>query len=133
MKKNSPLIYIGVFGLLAIAICLLCFAGFNEGNVYFLNVAEAKASPDKLAQARLFGLVSPKELDKQANSVSFLLSDKDSAEQTIHVKYSGAIPDTLKAGAEVIVEGSMQPNGSFAAKTIMTKCPSKYQKENRQS
>ena len=49
------------------------------------------------------------------------------------VSYSGAVPDTFKAGAEVIVEGGMGPEGRFAAKTLMTKCPSKYQKENRKS
>ena len=42
-----------------------------------------------------------------------------------------SIPDTFKAGAEVIVEGGLRPDGSFQAKTLMTKCPSKYQKENR--
>jgi cytochrome c-type biogenesis protein CcmE len=30
------------------------------------------------------------------------------------------------------VEGAMdQSKGQFAAKTLMTKCPSKYQKQNR--
>ena len=56
---------------------------------------------------------------------------KDNASQTIEVNYSGAVPDTFKAGAEVIVEGGMGPEGQFKAKTLMTKCPSKYQKENR--
>jgi len=41
------------------------------------------------------------------------------------------VPDTFKPGAEVIVEGRMEQGGAFNAKTLMTKCPSKYQKENR--
>ena len=64
---------------------------------------------------------------------SFLLQDKDDAGLTLPVVYKGAVPDTFKAGAEVIVEGGLQPDGRFMAKTLMTKCPSKYQKENRKS
>ena len=47
------------------------------------------------------------------------------------VDYKGVVPDTFKDGAEVIVEGSVLSDGSFKARVLMTKCPSKYQKENR--
>ena len=65
-------------------------------------------------------------------SLMFKLEDKDNSSQIIPVSFSGIVPDTFKHGAEVIVEGKMREDGSFAAKTLMTKCPSKYQKENRQ-
>lgn len=73
------------------------------------------------------------EKHRGAPGVDFRLEDKDNASQTIQISYSGAVPDTFKAGAEVIVEGGMGPEGRFQAKTLMTKCPSKYQKENRNS
>ena len=64
--------------------------------------------------------------------VSFFLADKDQPSQTIRVDFRGTVPDTFKPGAEVIVEGGVNPaSGAFAATTLMTKCPSKYQKENR--
>ena len=63
--------------------------------------------------------------------VKFRLEDQENKATTLWVEYTGAIPDTFKAGAEVIVEGGLRPDGSFQAKTLMTKCPSKYQKENR--
>ena len=85
--------------------------------------------------ARLFGTVAEDGIDKHrgAPGVDFRLADKDNASQTIQISYSGAVPDTFKAGAEVIVEGGMGQEGLFKAKTLMTKCPSKYQKENRKS
>ena len=73
------------------------------------------------------------EKGSSSSGVNFLLEDKDNASQTIAVRYSGTVPDTFKAGAEVIVEGGLDAQGRFVAKTLMTKCPSKYQKENRQS
>lgn len=131
MKKNTP-VYIFAFLLLFGGIGYLCFAGLSENSVYFLNVSEARsASPDKLVQARLFGTVAENGLDKNSNSVVFHLQDKDNASETILVSFTGLIPDTFKPGAEVIVEGGINKSGSFTAKTLMTKCPSKYQKENR--
>lgn len=135
-RKKNTCIYIAALLLFLGGVGYLVFSGFSENSVYFLNVAEAKAaSPDKLASARLFGTVADEGIEKHQGrpGVSFRLEDKDNVSQIIEVSYSGAVPDTFKAGAEVIVEGGMGPEGRFAAKTLMTKCPSKYQKENRQS
>jgi len=111
----------------------LVYSGLNEGSVYFLNVREALATaPAKLTQARLFGTVAPEDVTKAPGGlgVNFRLADKDDPSKTIFVTYKGAVPDTFKPGAEVIVEGGMKSD-AFAATTLMTKCPSKYQKENR--
>ena len=87
---------------------------------------------DKLRAARLFGTVAAEGISKPENGpgVNFLLADKDNPDLTMNVSYRGAVPDTFKPGAEVIVEGGMSDR-HFAARTLMTKCPSKYQKENR--
>jgi len=43
------------------------------------------------------------------------------------------VPDTFKPGAEVIVEGGFDSaSGVFGANSLMTKCPSKYEKQNRE-
>lgn len=130
MKKKNLRIYLVAFLLFATGMGYLCFTGLTENSVYFLNVAEAKAmAPDQLQQARLFGVVAEQGMDKAINKVSFRLMDKDDGRLTIPVTYQGLAPDTFKVGAEVIVEGGMSAAGHFAAKTLMTKCPSKY--ENR--
>ncbi|MBB5144650.1 cytochrome c maturation protein CcmE [Desulfovibrio intestinalis] len=134
-KKNTG-IYIVALLLFLGGVGYLTYSGFSENSVYFLNVSEARAAtPEKLTSARLFGTVAPEGIEKTSagTGVNFLLEDKDNASQTIAVRYSGTVPDTFKAGAEVIVEGGMDAQGSFVAKTLMTKCPSKYEKENRQS
>lgn len=131
MKKSAS-IYLFAFILFAAGLGYLFYGGFSENSVYFLNVAEARESvPEKLQQARLFGVVSPDELTQSSSSVSFRLLDKDDASLHIPVTYNGPAPDTFKPGAEVIVEGGMAGSGYFLARTLMTKCPSKYKKENR--
>ncbi|MDR1857666.1 MAG: cytochrome c maturation protein CcmE [Desulfovibrio sp.] len=134
-KKNTP-VYLAAFLLLLAGVGYLAYAGFAENSVYFLNVAEAKAVPtQQLHAARLFGTVAGEGIRTHAPGpgVSFSLQDKDDASQTIEVNYAGAVPDTFKPGAEVIVEGGMVGDGRFDAKILMTKCPSKYQKQNRAS
>lgn len=41
--------------------------------------------------------------------------------------YRGVVPDTFKAGGEVVATGKLAPDGTFKAETIMAKCPSKYE------
>lgn len=135
MKTKKPVsIYIAALLLFVGGVGYLVYSGLSENSVYFLNVSEALAAPqEKLKAARLFGTVAEQGIISPASGpgVSFRMEDKDNPSQTMLVQYRGAVPDTFKAGVEVIVEGSLSADGSFTAKTLMTKCPSKYEKQNR--
>jgi cytochrome c-type biogenesis protein CcmE len=128
-------VYIAALVLFLGGLGWLIFSGLGENSVYFLNVGEALAmKPGELAQARLFGSVSGDGLTMAQGGlgVRFALQDKDDPSKVMAVAYSGAVPDTFKPGVEVIVEGGMDASqGVFKASTLMTKCPSKYQKQNR--
>lgn len=134
-KKNTGL-YVAALALFLVGVGYLLFTGFNENGVYFRNVSEALAMPrDELRATRLFGTVKAEGIQplEQELGVRFQLEDKDNAALTMWVLYKGAVPDTFKAGVEVIVEGGFEAvkGDDFQARTLMTKCPSKYQKENR--
>lgn len=133
-RRTSVGMYVAALLLFLGGAGYLVYTGFAENSVYFLNVSEALAAPqDKLKAARLFGTVAERDLEPatQGPGVTFRLEDKDNAAQTMLVRYKGAVPDTFKPGAEVIVEGALLTDGVFSAKSLMTKCPSKYEKENR--
>ena len=131
-KSNNKYIYVFAFALLLAGLSFLIFSGVSENSVYFVNVSEAAAiPPEKLDSARLFGIVDGKDLQggPGTKGAKFRLLDKDDQNVGIMVDYAGAVPDTFKPGAEVIVEGGMKPaSGIFKAGTLMTKCPSKYEK-----
>ena len=134
-KKNNAIVYLAALLLFLGGLAWLLASGFSEGSTYFVNVGEALAmKPAQLTQARLFGAVSDKDLVMAQGGlgVRFALVDKDDPAKTMAVEYTGVVPDTFKPGVEVIVEGGLDPaRGVFAATTLMTKCPSKYQKQNR--
>ena len=130
-KKNQKMVYLLALLFLGGGIGFLLFSGLSQNSVYFLNVSEALAmETGTLQQARLFGQVNPEgiEHDPKALGVAFLLADKEEPAKMIRVEYRGAVPDTFKPEVEVIVEGGFDPAGKvFTAKTLLTKCPSKYQ------
>lgn len=122
----------GHAGLYIAALCLLLggagwlvAAGLEQGSAYFLNVAEAAMIPgERLKAARIFGTVVNDAI--RHDGASFELADSADPTTTMPVRYSGPLPDAFRRGAEVIVEGGMQPDGAFRATRLMTKCPSKY-------
>ncbi len=133
MKKKSFTPYIIALVLFVSAIGFMTYSGLNSGAVYFLNVSEALASTDASLEKsmRLFGTVGSYEKNSSGDSVVFTLVDAEKPDFTMTVTYSGVIPDTFEHEAEVILEGNMASGTEFHAKTLMTKCPSKYEKENR--
>lgn len=133
-KKRQKSVYILAFAFLAAGLGYLIFSGLTKDSLYFLTVSEALAmEKEELDQARLFGTVSEQGIDRDTNQlgVRFQLADKENRSHVIWVDYKGVVPDTFKPGVEVIVEGNMLSSKDlFEANSLMTKCPSKYKKEN---
>lgn len=135
-KKNGKSVYIAALFLFLGGIGYLLFTGFSQNSVYFMEVSEALAmTPDQLGSARLFGTVKAGEIERHEEGlgVTFILEDANDKKLVLPVVYNGAVPDTFKAGAEVIIEGNIDnATKAFQARTLMTKCPSKYEKKNRE-
>ncbi|WP_319759391.1 cytochrome c maturation protein CcmE [Maridesulfovibrio sp.] len=135
-KKGGKGVYIAALILFLGGLGYLIYSGISQDSVYFLNVSEALAMDEsELGQARLFGKVAPQNIESKTGGlgVAFDLTDQKEKTQTIRVDYSGAVPDTFKEGVEVIVEGNfVNGHKMFKATSLITKCPSKYKKENRE-
>lgn len=135
-KSNNKAVYAVALVLFLGGLGYLVFSGLTEDSVYFLNVSEALAEDrTQIKQARLFGKVSPKNLviTEGKLGAAFDLIDKMEDSESLRVEYKGALPDTFKDEVEVIVEGSFTPDGQmFVAKTLVTKCPSKYEEQSKE-
>lgn len=133
--KNQKWVYLAAILLVGLGVGYLVLSGLSQNSVYFLNVGEALAMPaEELTQARLFGAVSASnmEFDPDGMGVSFTAQDKEDPSKGIRIRYRGAVPDTFEAGVEVIVEGNFNAQSrEFEAATLLTKCPSKYEKNEQ--
>jgi cytochrome c-type biogenesis protein CcmE len=63
----------------------------------------------------------------------FRVRDRDGTE-SVAVAYSGVVPDPFRDGREVIVSGELK-QGTFVAErdSLVTKCPSKFTKDEQSS
>jgi cytochrome c-type biogenesis protein CcmE len=132
-RKNSPAVYVVALLLFLGGTGYIVWSNFTANRFYFFNVSEALSMPaGELQSARLFGTVDGDGITRPESSlgVRFRLQDAENPGLIVWVEYRGAVPDAFQPGAEVIVEGAMGEAG-FEASVLMTKCPSKYEKQNR--
>lgn len=112
--------------VLAGAVSYLGLTGLRAGWVYYVDVDAYAASQDAQAKrARVHGVVSAERLDARPADLaaSFTLLGETAS---VPVRYRGAVPDLFGAGRQVVVEGTMGPDGVLEADVLLTKCASKY-------
>jgi cytochrome c-type biogenesis protein CcmE len=119
-------------GLVAIALGWLVFAGTRQNLVYYYEVDELLAAPDKHnGQIRISGDVAAGTIERHGaeHALRFAITDVDAPEGAprVPVIYAGAVPDIFRPGIQVVVEGRLADDGTFHAETLLAKCPSKYQ------
>lgn len=109
----------------------LAWTGIKNDGVYYQTVAEyaqdAAQNPHK--GVRVTGLVVAGTIQTAPDqkTVRFTMRDEKQPARTLAVVYSGIIPDTFKAGRQVVVEGRRDSQGVFEADVLLAKCPSKYE------
>ena len=118
--------------LLTGAAAALIVLGARSARIYYVHTDEFFREEAKYLHRdlRLNGSVRTGSLVRgpQPLHVAF---DLGGGEGVIKVTYVGAAPDALKEGADVVVEGRYEGGRVLAAKTLMTKCPSKYEAKNK--
>lgn len=115
--------------LIAGAVGYLIATAMSSTMVYYVTVPELRAGTGAAAreQVRLAGFVVASSVERQGNRLHFAVADVASDEQ-IPVAYQGVIPDIFGDGIEVVVEGRYaRERGVFEARTLLAKCPSKFE------
>jgi cytochrome c-type biogenesis protein CcmE len=124
-RRQRRLTLIGLAGaVLAVAAGLVLYA-LTDRIVFFNSPTDIVASaPPPGQRVRLGGLVTEGSLVKGANgSVAFAVTDGNA---TIKVGYRGILPDLFREGQGVVTEGVLEPDGSFAADTVLAKHDENY-------
>src|SRR5258706_11868102 len=131
-QRFSKKILITIVFLVA-GFAVLFSVGLKGSVVYLLTVAEFM-DPGRRSDLgdnfRVNGTVQPGSIDKLKGQpgARFVLTD---GRKLLPVVYRKEVPDTFVDGAEAVVEGSLGADGTFVAVTLLAKCPSKYEAQNR--
>lgn len=70
--------------------------------------------------------VVPGSIQRSPGGESMRFAVTDGA-HTYPVSYRGITPDTFTDGVDVVLEGRLQPDGTFRATTVLAKCASRYE------
>jgi len=122
-------------GLLMLFVGFLAFqmiqATITTG-AYYMTVAEVQSKAADLAgqRIRVNGNVVAGSEDWNAQEITlkFSIADESGAGQ-LPIVFYGPRPDNFSRAASAIIEGKLQPDGSFLAETLLLKCPSRYEEE----
>ena len=119
-------------GVIALAVAYLVIAGLQATTVYFLTVSELQAK-GPAAQNQLYrvsGVLVPGSLTRESSGlgINFLIADPSS--QPLAVVYRGGqVPDIMGDNIEIVAEGKLDAHGTFAANTVLAKCPSRLEND----
>jgi cytochrome c-type biogenesis protein CcmE len=116
---------------LAAAVCLAAALVYTS-----FSAASEAAKPSELKEGRSYevtGKVVKDSIDRSGDELRFRIRDRDGTE-SVAVAYTGSVPDPFREGREVIVSGELK-QGTFVAErdSLVTKCPSKFTKEEQSS
>ena len=104
---------------------------FHPADVVIVKTEELKGQRMRMGGHVVKGSIAQKTgtLDYifEVKPIAGMLKHPEAANKSITVRYSGVVPDTFKDDAEVIVTGSLGQDGTFIAKDLLAKCPSKYE------
>jgi cytochrome c-type biogenesis protein CcmE len=104
---------------------------FTETNIsYEEDFSKIKNSTKTLKATGSWVKAKNYNLDKQRKEFSFYMVDYHGNE--MKVVYSGTIPNNFESSTSVVVTGKYE-EGTFHAKDILTKCPSKYEEQFEES
>lgn len=119
-------------GVIVATVGFLTYSAVDQTKMYMVTVAEYLAATDSYAgtTVRIAGRVGEGSVDWNADDrvLAFRLDDID-GEGAVDVRYAGLLPDMFAEGRDVVVEGPHSDEEVFAASTVLTSCPSKYEAE----
>ena len=123
-RKRRMLLIAAAGAVLALA-AVLVLSAMRDTIVFFYGpseIAEKGIAPG--TRMRLGGLVETGSVRRgPGQEVSFAVSDGRS---TVHVSYSGLLPDLFREGQGVVTEGVLQSPQSFKASSVLAKHDETY-------
>ena len=110
---NSKVLRIG----LTTVVLLLAFGGLlwstlRDGTEYYKHVEEVMVQPDEWYGKRLqlHGFVVPQTILRRKDSLEYRFQVQSKG-QVVNASYTGIVPDTFKDEAEVVLKGTLTPQG----------------------
>ena len=107
----------------------LMYTSLQEGTEYYKHVDEVMVDPGAWhgKKLQLHGHVVDKSIMRRPDTLDYIFQIQSNG-HVVNARYTGVVPDTFKDGSEVVIKGTLGPDGFHVAPNgVMAKCPSKYE------
>lgn len=113
--------------VLAVAFTGLMYQTLGEATEYYKLVDEVMVDPEPWYGKKLQLHGYAKQVTRKPSSLEYRFQVESNGE-VVTAMYKGVVPDTFKDDAEVVLKGTLTPEGFVVAPNgVMAKCPSKYE------
>ena len=104
----------------------LVFTAASGSAAYYVTIQEAQDQGPSRRNVRISGTIVGESIVWEPRDLLLQFDIVDESGR-MSVVYNGARPDMFRDQAELVVEGKLSPEGIFEARTLVLKCPSKYE------
>lgn len=126
MKNRKK--YLWGFIVIAGVLAYLLFTTFSSSLQYYVTASELFKDKNSYRgkTLKVAGIAQEVVRDEEGGASRYTFNVVEEG-KSLPVIYKGIIPDTFKDNAQVVVTGTLNADGTFAATEILAKCASKYQ------
>ena len=126
MTPKRQRLWLLIFFMLSVSAGVgIILNSFNNSLIFFYTptqLQEANVAPEQLI--RIGGLVEVGSVERTGEqSIQFTITDTT---HSVTASYTGLLPNLFREGQGVVAEGTLQPDGSLMAKTILAKHDENY-------
>lgn len=127
MKPRSKrLLLVGGAVALLVGAVALVLTAFQQNLVFFHTPSEVAEGKAPVGRAfRVGGMVEAGSVKREADGLTVRFAITDTA-KVIPVSYRGTLPDLFQEGKGAVVQGSLGPDGLFAATEVLAKHDENY-------
>ena len=129
MNIRKTKFIIGFF-FIAVGIGVVTMSMLPKSMQYYVTVDELLAQENRYLgkELKVAGKVAPGSIQKMPGDIEIRFR-VENADRRIAVSYRGAVPDTFKEGADVVVTGILKEKGMMEASHVLAKCASRYEEK----
>jgi cytochrome c-type biogenesis protein CcmE len=120
--------YIISLTFIALGIGIVVATSLPKSFQYYLTVNELKAREREFIgkELKVAGKVEAGSVEHTQGTIDHRFRVINEGKQVL-VSFRGALPDTFKEGADVVVTGKLAEAGHIQATDVLAKCASKYE------
>ena len=132
MNRSAKRRLVVVGGIIVVAMLVIVAIAGSGGAASSLSISDVVSGDYRGKKVQVSGSVVADSLTSEGSTALFEIQPEEgsaaaSGQETLTVRYDGALPATFGTGVVAICTGTVESDNTLTATELVTKCPSKYE------